>query len=69
MERNVMGELNVYRGVRREAELQRNREEARHGPAHGRQVLEGGHPSPDLPGPAGPALRVSGSHIHPHMCG
>lgn len=42
MERNVMGELNVYRGVRREAELQRNREEARHGPAHGRQVLEGG---------------------------
>lgn len=23
----------------------------------------------DLPGPAGPALRVSGSHIHPHMCG
>lgn len=41
MERNVMGELNVYRGVRREAELQRNREEARHGPAHGRQVLAG----------------------------
>lgn len=42
MERNVMGEPNVYRGgVRREAELQRDREEARHGPAHGRQVLAG----------------------------
>ena len=26
-------------------------------------------PSSDLPGPAGPALRVSGSHIHPYMCG
>lgn len=26
-------------------------------------------PSSDLPVPAGPALRVSGSHIHPHMCG
>ena len=26
-------------------------------------------PSSDLPGPADPALRVSGSHIHPHMCG
>lgn len=25
--------------------------------------------SSDLPGPAGPALRVSGSHIHPYMYG
>ena len=26
-------------------------------------------PSSDLPGPANPALRVSGSHIHPYMYG
>lgn len=26
-------------------------------------------PSSNLPGPADPALRVSGSHIHPHMRG
>ena len=25
--------------------------------------------SSDLPGPADPALRVSGSQIHPYMCG
>ena len=36
------GRAERLQGVRRQAELQRDREEARHGPAHGRQVLEGG---------------------------
>ncbi|RHE53232.1 transposase [Collinsella sp. AM28-11LB] len=36
------GRAQRLQGVRRQAELQRDREEARHGPAHGRQVLEGG---------------------------